>query len=219
MNTPKSDKHPGERPRPDEKKRMHMETPIDEKMTPEEEMYTAPGTPPTGEPYRPREERYAPGETRPRDERYVDTMPPYGSDAGRAAEDAGNTVKTGIGGSLRGIDEIESDVVNLVRNTISNTLRATGAVGTEAVDVTRTTVNAAAQGIADIGTTAVTSVRDILVSVVEGIKDVAGAAVPRSPYRTEDRIPPEDRVPPGEYTAPPAPPRPREYVPDNNRRV
>ncbi len=215
MNTSKSDKHPGDKPRPDEKKRTHMETPRDEEpphSTKEEERYTEAGTPPRDETYRP-SERYVRGE-----DRYVDTMPPYRSDAGRAAEDIGNTVKTGIGGSLRGIDEIESDVVNLVRNTISNTLRATGAVGTEAVDVTRTTVNAAAQGIAEIGTTAVTSVRDILVSVVEGIKDVAGAAVPRTPYRTEDRIPPEDRVPP-EYTPPPGRPRRPEYVPDNNRRV
>ena len=152
MNTPKSDKHPGERPRPDEKKRRHMETPIDEEpphSTAEEERYTEAGTPPRDETYRPREERYAPEGTH-RDERYVDTTPPYRSDTARAVEDAGNTVKTSIAGSLRGIDEVESDIVNQVRNTISNTLRATGAVGTEAVDVTRTTVNAAAQGIADI---------------------------------------------------------------------
>jgi hypothetical protein len=202
MNTPKSDKHPGDRPRPDEKKRTEIETP-------EEKLYTDTGTPPGDETYRPHEERYARGETR-RDERY-DTTPPYRSDA-----------ETGNAGSLRGIDELESDLVNLARNTISNTLRATGAVGTEAVDVTRTTVNAAAQGIGDIGTTAITSVRDILVSVVEGIKDVAGAALPKS-YHGENRYPPgaSEYAPPREYTPPPDRPRPPDYVPpaDNKEPV
>ena len=55
--------------------------------------------------------------------------------AGRTIGAAGTAVRTGITGSLRGIDEIESDIVSLVRNTVSNTLRATGAVGTEAVSV------------------------------------------------------------------------------------
>ena len=49
--------------------------------------------------------------------------------AGRTIGAAGTAVRTGITGSLRGIDEIESDIVSLVRNTVSNTLRATGAVG------------------------------------------------------------------------------------------
>lgn len=191
MNTPKSDKHPGEKPRPDEKKRTETETP-------EEKMYADMGTSPGDETYRPREERY-------------DTAPPYRSDAER-----------GNAGSLRGIDELESDLVNLARNTISNTLRATGAVGTEAVDVTRATVNAAAQGIGDIGTTAITSVRDILVSVVGGIKDVAGAALPRS-YHGENRYRPgaSEYAPPGEYTPPPDRPRPPDYVPpaDNQERA
>jgi hypothetical protein len=217
MNTPKSDKRPGEKPYPDEKKRTNIETPIDEELRRRAA----------------EEEKYARGEPRP-DERYVDTTAPYRSDADRALEDAGDTVKTGITGSLRGIDEIESDIVNLVRNTISNTLQATGAVGTEAVDVTRATVNAAAQGIGDIGTTAITSVRDILVSVVEGIKDVAGAAVPRSyganRNQPGDRPPPAytppreyatspDRSRPPEYTTPPDRPRPPEYAtpPDRPR--
>src|SRR5687768_9713064 len=187
MNTPKSDKHPGDGPHPDEKKRTKIETPIDEELR----RSTA------------EEERYARGETH-RDERYVGTTAPYRSDADRP-------------GSLRGIDETESDIVNLVRNTISNTLRATGEVGTEAVDVTRTTVNAAAQGIGEIGTTAITSVRDILVSVVEGIKDVAGAALPTS-YHTDNRTPPEDRVPPGEYTPPPDRTRRPKYGPPANNK-
>ena len=106
MNAPRSDRHAGGKPRPEEKKRADIETP--------------------------EEETYAHGETRPEDEGYVGTTPPYRSDADRTIGAAGHTVKTGIVSSLRGIDGIESDIVSLVRNTVSNTLRATGAVGTEA---------------------------------------------------------------------------------------
>jgi hypothetical protein len=41
---------------------------------------------------------------------------------------AGTAVKEGIIRSLRGINEIEAEMISLVRNTVSNTLRATGAV-------------------------------------------------------------------------------------------
>jgi hypothetical protein len=115
MDTSKSDrksgeKHHTEHPK-DEKQRTQVETPTDEAMTPEEEMYAPTGTPPGDETYRPNEERYSRGETRSGDEGYVGTTPPYRPDAGRALGDAGHTVRTGIAGSLRGVDEIESDIV------------------------------------------------------------------------------------------------------------
>ena len=50
---------------------------------------------------------------------------------------AGSTVKEGIVGSLKGINEIEAEIVSLVRNTVSNTLQATGSVATEGVNVTK----------------------------------------------------------------------------------
>jgi len=37
---------------------------------------------------------------------------------------AGTAVKEGIVGSLKGINEIEAEIVSLVRNTVSNTLQA-----------------------------------------------------------------------------------------------
>ena len=56
---------------------------------------------------------------------------PESREAARGIGAAGTTVKTGIAASLRGIDEIETEIVSLVRNTVSNSIRATGAVGTE----------------------------------------------------------------------------------------
>jgi hypothetical protein len=126
MNTPRSGRPPGGKPQPEKKTRNNIETP--------------------------EEEAYARGETRPGDEGYVGTKPSYRSDADRAIGAAGHTVKTGIASSLRGIDEIESEIVSLVRNTVSNTLRATGAVGAEAVDITRDVVKGALAATEDAGT-------------------------------------------------------------------
>ncbi len=50
---------------------------------------------------------------------------------------AGTAVKEGVINSLRGLDEIEAEIVSLVRNTLSNALRTTGAVADESLSVTR----------------------------------------------------------------------------------
>ncbi len=50
---------------------------------------------------------------------------------------AGGTVKAGIVNSLRGVDDIEAEIVTLVRHTVSNTLTATGQVATDAMVVVR----------------------------------------------------------------------------------
>ena len=90
----------------------------------------------SGEEARTSAEAYPHGETRARTEERLDETAASRA-AARSIGEAGTTVKTGIAGSLRGIDEIESEIVSLVRNTVSNTLRATGAVGTEAASVAR----------------------------------------------------------------------------------
>jgi hypothetical protein len=41
---------------------------------------------------------------------------------------AGATMKEGIVDSLKGVNEIESEIVSLARNTVSNTLQASGDV-------------------------------------------------------------------------------------------
>jgi hypothetical protein len=90
---------------------------------------------------------------------------------------AGTTVKEGIIGSLRGINEIEAEMVSLVRGTISNTLRATGAVTSESVDLVRDVVKGAIQATEEIG---------------------GGAALPASPPKAARS--PEGRAPSSEAT-------------------
>ena len=48
----------------------------------------------------------------------------------------GNYVKDGIVCSLRGIDEIEVEIVSLVRNAVSGALRATGDIADTGIVVT-----------------------------------------------------------------------------------
>jgi hypothetical protein len=68
---------------------------------------------------------------------------------------AGATVKEGVLSSLKGINEIETQIVTLVRNTVSDTLKATGSVADETVNLTRSllqgTFKAAAEVGADVG--------------------------------------------------------------------
>jgi hypothetical protein len=64
---------------------------------------------------------------------------------------AGTAVKEGIISSLRGINEIEAEMVSLVRNTVSNTLRAIGAVTGESIHLVRDVVKGAIQAIEEIG--------------------------------------------------------------------
>ena len=68
---------------------------------------------------------------------------------------AGATVKDGLLSGLKGIGEIETQIVTLVRNTVSDTLKATGSVADETVNLTRSllqgTFKAAAEVGADVG--------------------------------------------------------------------
>ena len=64
---------------------------------------------------------------------------------------AGSAVKEGVVSSLKGINEIEAEIVSLVRNTVSNTLRATGAVADEAVGITKDVVKGAIQATEEVG--------------------------------------------------------------------
>ena len=50
--------------------------------------------------------------------------------------DAGATVKEGVLSGLKGINEIETQIVTLVKNTVSDTLKATGSVADETLNVT-----------------------------------------------------------------------------------
>ena len=143
------------------------DTSADEEISPNEPGYPRgqPGEKRPHEEARAREEAYRKGETRPRGEAYPDRdtyareaeeervgSTPESREAARSIGAAGTTVKTGIAASLRGIDEIETEIVSLVRNTVSNSIRATGAVGTEAVNITRDVVKGALAATEDLGT-------------------------------------------------------------------
>ena len=47
---------------------------------------------------------------------------------GEMLGEAGTTVKDGIVGSLKGLNEIEAQIVNLARNTVTDVLKGTGSV-------------------------------------------------------------------------------------------
>ena len=102
---------------------------------------------------------------------------PESREAARSIGAAGTTVKTGIAASLRGIDEIETEIVSLVRNTVSNSIRATGAVGTEAVNITRDVVKGALAATEDLGTGLVVTTKSVAKGVALGVSDVGGDVI------------------------------------------
>ena len=165
------------------------EIPADEKITPNEPGYPGgqPGEKRPHEEARAREEAYRKGETRPKGEAYPDRdtyareaeeerlgSTPESRAAARSIGAAGTTVKTGIAASLRGIDEIETEIVSLVRNTVSNSIRATGAVGSEAVNITRDVVKGALAATEDLGTGLVVTTKSVAKGVALGVSDVGG---------------------------------------------
>ena len=80
-----------------------------------------------------------------------------GTEGGRARSisegigSTGQTVKDGIIGSLRGLNEIEAEIVTLVRSTVANSLRATGDVSGQAVEITRDVMRGAISAAEDVG--------------------------------------------------------------------
>ena len=64
----------------------------------------------------------------------------------------GTAVKEGIISSLKGLNEIEAEIVSLVRNTVSNTLRATGEVAGESLSVTKEVLKGAITATEEVGT-------------------------------------------------------------------
>ena len=58
------------------------------------------------------------------------------ADPAEAIGKAGTTVKEGIVSSLKGINEIEAEIVSVVRSAVSSTLRTTGDIANETIKVT-----------------------------------------------------------------------------------
>jgi len=61
-------------------------------------------------------------------------------------------VKEGVINSLKGLNEIEAQIVSLVRSTGSVTLRETGSIAGEATAVTKDVVKGAIQATEEVGT-------------------------------------------------------------------
>lgn len=116
---------------------------------------------------------------------------------------AGKALKDGIVGTLRGINEIESEVVSLIGNTLSGAIRLTGAVATAGVAVTRDVVKGTLQATEEVAKAAIggvlegtceigKAVKGVLVGVVGEVKEVAGPAIPRrSTVRKTESAPAE----------------------------
>src|SRR5574337_151795 len=100
-----------------------------------------------------------------------------GQDTSPTIGKAGTTVKDGIIQSLKGINEIEAEIVSLVRNTVSQSLRATGGVAGEAIGLTRDVVKGAIQATEEVGTGLVLSTKSVAKGVIMGVGDVGGDAL------------------------------------------
>jgi hypothetical protein len=64
---------------------------------------------------------------------------------------AGVKVKEGIVSSLKGINEIEAEIVSLVRNTVSDALKATASVANDGIIVSKDVVKGAIQATEEVG--------------------------------------------------------------------
>ena len=86
----------------------------------------------------------------------------------------GTAVKEGVVGSLKGLNEVETEIVNLVRSTVSQTLKATGEVAMDSVAVIRDVVTGALQATEEVGIGLIVSTKSVTKGVVLGVRDVGG---------------------------------------------
>jgi hypothetical protein len=87
---------------------------------------------------------------------------------------AGTAIKNGVVGSLKGVNEIETQLVSVVGNAVSDTLRTTGTVARDGLAIAKDVVSGTVQTVADVGTELTTSVKDMAKGVVTGVSEVGG---------------------------------------------
>jgi hypothetical protein len=87
---------------------------------------------------------------------------------------AGVTVKEGVLSGLKGINEIETQIVTLVKNTVSDTLQATGSVADETVNVTRSVLQGTLKAAEEVGTGLLLSSKSVAKGIIMGVSDVGG---------------------------------------------
>jgi len=110
-------------------------------------------------------------------EREEQSLPPAKETITGGLGAVGTTVKDGLVQSLKGIEEIESEIVSMVRQTVSDALRATGSMANEGVGVTRDVVLGALAATQEVGTGAVNATKSVAKGIILGVADVGGDLV------------------------------------------
>ncbi len=98
-------------------------------------------------------------------------------EVGESIGKAGMAVKEGIVGSLKGINEIEAEIVSLVRTTVSNALRTIGVAAHEGITVAKDVMKGAIQATEEVGTGLTLSTKSVAKGIVMGVSDVGGDVV------------------------------------------
>jgi hypothetical protein len=91
--------------------------------------------------------------------------------------EAGRAVKEGIVMSLRGVNEIEAEIVSLVRNVVSDSLKATGGIAGESVAITKEVMKGAIAATEEVGHGLVMSTKSVAKGIIMGVSDVGGDVV------------------------------------------
>jgi predicted transcriptional regulator len=91
-----------------------------------------------------------------------------------AMGEAGATVKEGVLSSLKGINEIETQIATLVRNTVSDTLKATGSVADETLNVAKEVLQGTFKAVEEVGTGLLLSSKSVAKGLIMGVSDVGG---------------------------------------------
>ena len=87
---------------------------------------------------------------------------------------AGTSVKEGIVSGLKGINEIETQMMGRSRNTVSETLKVTGSVVGETLAVTKEVLQGAVKAAEEVGTGLGFTMKSVAKGIVMGVSDVGG---------------------------------------------
>lgn len=86
----------------------------------------------------------------------------------------GAAIKDGIVGSLKGVNEIETQLVSVVGHTVSDTLQTTGTVAKDGLLVAKDVISGTVQAVTDVGTGLTNGVKNVAKGVVTGVNEVGG---------------------------------------------
>jgi hypothetical protein len=104
----------------------------------------------------------------------------YGREESTDMGRAGTAVKEGVARSLKGLNEIEADIVSLVRNTVSDTLKLTADIADMSLSLTTEVVKGAIKATEEVGTGLILSTKSVTKGVIMGVGDVGGDEIGRA---------------------------------------